>query len=123
MSMSSSMMMMKPSHNATSTLLVDSGITRWNSPVPYLFGGIALILGLIALALLVVTCSYKKPSTEESSSRSNNVNNTDHGQEKKVVELMKPEMEPKFVVIMPGDYNPTWLAKPTLPIRYGPDQV
>ncbi|KAG5624090.1 hypothetical protein H5410_009308 [Solanum commersonii] len=123
MSMSSSMMMMKPSHNATSTLLVDSGITRWNSPVPYLFGGIAIILALIALALLVVTCSYKKPSTEESSSRSINVNDSDRGQEKRAVELMKPEMEPKFVVIMPGNYNPTWLAMPTLPIRYGPDQV
>lgn len=119
-------MMMKPSHNTTSTLLVDSGIPKWNSPVPYLFGGLAIILGLIALALLIVTCSYKKPSTEESSSSSssNNVNNSDRGQDqKKPVELMKPEMEPKFVVIMPGDYNPTWLAKPTFPTRHGTDLV
>lgn len=112
------MMVMKPSHNTTSTLLEDSGIPRWNSPVPYLFGGLAIILGLIALALFIISCSYKKPSTEESSS-SNNVNDSDRGREKKTVELMKPEMEPKFVVIMPGDYNPTWLAKPTFPIHRG----
>ncbi|KAK4346379.1 hypothetical protein RND71_032718 [Anisodus tanguticus] len=121
--MAGAMMMMKPSHNTTSTI-GDSGFHRWNSPVPYLFGGLAIIMALIALALLIITCSYKKPSTEESSSSSNNVNDADQRQEKpstKVVELMKPEMEPKFVVIMPGDYNPKWLAKPTMP--HGPDQV
>ncbi|CAN4079542.1 unnamed protein product [Withania somnifera] len=117
--MASNMMMTKPSHDTTSTV-IDSGFHRWNSPVPYLFGGLAIILGLIAFALLIVTCSYKKPSTEESSSSSSSSNNVN---EEKPVELMKPEMEPKFVVIMPGDYNPTWLAKPTFPIRHGPDQV
>ncbi|MCD7461579.1 hypothetical protein HAX54_046499 [Datura stramonium] len=118
--MTSTMMMMKPSHNTTSTA-GDSGFHRWNSPVPYLFGGLAILLGLIALALLIITCSYKKPSTEESSSSSsNNVNHSDRRSQEKVVELMKPEMEPKFVVIMPGDYTPTCLAKPT---RHGPDQV
>ncbi|CAN4082765.1 unnamed protein product [Withania somnifera] len=117
--MTSGMMMMKPSHNTTSTV-VDSSFHRWNSPVPYLFGGLAIIMGLIALALLIITCSYKKPSMEESSSSStNNVNDSDRHQQKPL-EAMKPEMEPKFVVIMPGDYNPTWLAKPTF---HGPNQV
>ncbi|KAM3363648.1 hypothetical protein BC332_33491 [Capsicum chinense] len=116
-------MMMNPSHNTTSTV-VDSGFHRWNSPVPYLFGGLAIIMGVIALALLIITCSYKKPSSGSSSSSpsslsANNVNESNHRQEKPV-ELMKLETEPKFVVIMPGDYNPTWLAKPT---RHEPDQV
>ncbi|KAF5787554.1 putative protein glutamine dumper [Helianthus annuus] len=34
----------------------------WHSPVPYLFGGLALILGLIAFALLILACSYWKLS-------------------------------------------------------------
>lgn len=122
-------MMMKPLRNTTSTA-GDSSFHRWNSPVPYLFGGLAVMMGLIALALLILACSYKKrssSSTEESSSSSNNVNDSDDGpQEKsstKSVQVLSPEMEPKFVVIMPGDYNPTCLAKPTMPTRQGPDQV
>ncbi|EMS55522.1 hypothetical protein TRIUR3_12089 [Triticum urartu] len=34
----------------------------WQSPVPYLFGGLAAMLGLIALALLILACSYWKLS-------------------------------------------------------------
>ncbi|EAZ21955.1 hypothetical protein OsJ_05607 [Oryza sativa Japonica Group] len=32
----------------------------WQSPVPYLFGGLAAMLGLIALSLLALACSYWK---------------------------------------------------------------
>lgn len=32
----------------------------WQSPVPYLFGGLAAMLGLITLALLILACSYWK---------------------------------------------------------------
>ncbi|GMP74670.1 hypothetical protein CsSME_00032031 [Camellia sinensis var. sinensis] len=32
----------------------------WHSPVPYLFGGLAAMLGLIAFALLILACSYWK---------------------------------------------------------------
>ncbi|GKC32097.1 glutamine dumper 2-like protein [Tanacetum coccineum] len=32
----------------------------WHSPVPYLFGGLAAMMGLIAFALLVLACSYWK---------------------------------------------------------------
>nr|GFA24245.1 protein glutamine dumper 2-like [Tanacetum cinerariifolium] len=34
----------------------------WHSPVPYLFGGLAAMLGLIAFALLILACSYWKIS-------------------------------------------------------------
>ncbi|EMS45822.1 hypothetical protein TRIUR3_28536 [Triticum urartu] len=34
----------------------------WQSPVPYLFGGLAAMLGLIAFALLILACSYWKLS-------------------------------------------------------------
>uniref|UniRef100_M8BL98 Protein GLUTAMINE DUMPER 3 n=1 Tax=Aegilops tauschii TaxID=37682 RepID=M8BL98_AEGTA len=36
--------------------------STWQSPVPYLFGGLAAMLGLIALALLILACSYWKLS-------------------------------------------------------------
>ncbi|KAE8710356.1 Protein GLUTAMINE DUMPER 1 [Hibiscus syriacus] len=43
---------------------VDSSIhpSPWHSPVPYLFGGLAAMLGLIAFALLILACSYWKLS-------------------------------------------------------------
>ncbi|KAJ1414006.1 protein GLUTAMINE DUMPER 5-like [Sesbania bispinosa] len=66
------------------------------SPVPYLFGGLALMLALIAVALIILACSY-------------------HNEEKpaKTVE-MGVDSEPKIVVIMAGDTNPTYLAKPAM---------
>ena len=36
--------------------------STWHSPVPYLFGGLAAMLGLIAFALLILACSYWKLS-------------------------------------------------------------
>ncbi|KAL2489898.1 Protein GLUTAMINE DUMPER 2 [Forsythia ovata] len=36
----------------------------WHSPVPYLFGGLAAMLGLIAFALLILACSYWKLSDQ-----------------------------------------------------------
>lgn len=109
---------MRPAHNTTSTADT-TGFHRWNSPIPYLFGGLALMLGLIALALIVLACSYKKSSGQ------NQDDDTD-SQEKPAstpADVMKPEMEPKFVVIMPGDYNPTCLAKPALCTRTDLDVV
>lgn len=35
-------------------------VSPWHSPVPYLFGGLAAMLGLITLALLILACSYWK---------------------------------------------------------------
>ncbi|KAK1432965.1 hypothetical protein QVD17_09868 [Tagetes erecta] len=97
---------MTPStHNSTATA---TGF-RWNSPIPYLFGGLALMLTLIACALVILVCSYKKPYSSSSSSESDD-------QEKAPVPEFRvelsPEMEPKIVIVMPGDINPTYLAKP-----------
>ncbi|ONK69683.1 uncharacterized protein A4U43_C05F25650 [Asparagus officinalis] len=39
-----------------------SSHSAWHSPVPYLFGGLAAMLGLIAFALLILACSYWKLS-------------------------------------------------------------
>ncbi|KAK9278756.1 hypothetical protein L1049_028333 [Liquidambar formosana] len=77
---------------------------KWNSPVPYVFGGLAMLLGLIAVALLILACTPHK-STRDSSCDT---------EEKptKVMNTQLAELEPKIVVIMAGNDNPTYIAKP-----------
>ncbi|GAB4832477.1 hypothetical protein Ancab_006499, partial [Ancistrocladus abbreviatus] len=81
--------------------MMDSGF-RWNSPIPYLFGGLALMVGLIAVALIILACSYKKSSSD----------GDDGNKEPGEMVAVKLDNEPKVVVIMAGDDNPTYLAKP-----------
>ncbi|KAJ4875278.1 Protein GLUTAMINE DUMPER 3 [Raphanus sativus] len=82
----------------------------WHSPIPYLFGGLAAMLGLIAFALLILACSYWRLSgyldSEENQSRDRDLEAGDAKPEKAVA---LPE---KFLVIMAGDVNPTYLATP-----------
>ncbi|KZV21011.1 hypothetical protein F511_17491 [Dorcoceras hygrometricum] len=79
-----------------------SGFLNWNSPLPYLFGGLGLMLVLIATALVILACSFRK-----SSSRS-----ADHGGGKATQLPYTVDNTPKIVVIMAGDDNPTQLAVP-----------
>ncbi|KAI3669915.1 hypothetical protein L6452_41395 [Arctium lappa] len=111
--------MTPPPQNTTAAVSPTAAVSgfRWNSPIPYLFGGLALMLTLIACALIILVCSYKKPY---SSSSENSSENTAGDQEKQSVPEFRmelsPEMEPKIVIVMPGDINPTYLAKPTPPV-------
>jgi hypothetical protein len=78
----------------------------WRTPTPYLFIGFTLMMGLIAVALLILVCTRRKPSagssrrgsaTEEASARGT---------------MMAPlDREPKFVVIMAGDHMPSFIAR------------
>ncbi|MFS7981708.1 putative protein glutamine dumper [Helianthus anomalus] len=77
----------------------------WHSPVPYLFGGLALILGLIAFALLVLACSYWKLSQN-----SHSVADSDRDLEAGSEEVKPPAFEEKYLVIMAGQEKPTFLA-------------
>ncbi|KAJ0261511.1 Protein GLUTAMINE DUMPER 3 [Hirschfeldia incana] len=83
----------------------------WHSPVPYLFGGLAAMLGLIAFALLILACSYWRLSGyldgEEDQSRDLEAGDVKPDKAVKAVPL--PE---KFLVIMAGDVKPTYLATP-----------
>lgn len=86
----------------------------WHSPVPYLFGGLAAMLGLIAFALLILACSYWRLSGyldgEENESRERDLEAGDVKPNKMAV---KPVALPeKFLVIMAGDVKPTYLATP-----------
>ncbi|KAF8392937.1 hypothetical protein HHK36_021177 [Tetracentron sinense] len=84
----------------------------WHSPLPYLFGGLAAMLGLIAFALLILACSYWKLSgfldRGESGER-----DPENGDQKPGETLKDPPVfEDKILVIMAGDQKPTFLATP-----------
>lgn len=87
---------MRPASNSTA----GAGFWHWKSPMLYLFGGLALMLGIITVALIILACSYRKSS-----------NSGTQVAERKPVEQLD-DCEPKIVVIMAGDENPTYLAKP-----------
>ncbi|GER39749.1 glutamine dumper 2 [Striga asiatica] len=84
-------------------------MSPWHSPVPYLFGGLAAMLGLIAFALLILACSYLKLSGD------GNERDVERGGEKGdggSDDKAPPVFEEKFLVIMAGDMKPTFLATP-----------
>ncbi|MFS7935769.1 putative protein glutamine dumper [Helianthus anomalus] len=85
----------------------------WHSPVPYLFGGLAAMLSLIAFALLILACSYSKHAGHQE--------NSDEGEGDLESGVTKPDndnkesplvFEEKFLVIMAGEVKPTVLATP-----------
>ncbi|KAL2548167.1 protein GLUTAMINE DUMPER 3-like [Forsythia ovata] len=88
----------------------------WHSPVPYLFGGLATMLGLIAFALLILACSYWKLSGQMNTAEGQGgEGDVEAGDEKKGGASVKrplPVFEEKIVVIMAGDVKPTFLATP-----------
>uniref|UniRef100_A0A0D9YN75 Protein GLUTAMINE DUMPER 3 n=1 Tax=Oryza glumipatula TaxID=40148 RepID=A0A0D9YN75_9ORYZ len=92
----------------------------WQSPVPYLFGGLAAMLGLIALSLLALACSYWKlagsgfggggqDGGEES--RDGGGGGGEKGSGGGGAGLAR-EWRDHVVVIMAGDERPTFLATP-----------
>ncbi|KAJ8471649.1 hypothetical protein OPV22_025992 [Ensete ventricosum] len=89
-----------------SAAAVGGGHSGWRSPVPYLFGGLAAMMGLIAFALLLLACSYWKLSGY--------LDGGDEPGAKTGEEVAMPVAcyEEKFVVIMAGDEKPTYLATP-----------
>ncbi|KAK9924796.1 hypothetical protein M0R45_033147 [Rubus argutus] len=93
---------MRPTTTSSSTRVVHP----WKSPLPYLFGSLAVIFLLISVALIILICSYRKRSSGSSSDRDEekppkpNTNSTVF------------DDEPKIVVIMAGEDKPTHLATP-----------
>ncbi|CAI9772311.1 unnamed protein product [Fraxinus pennsylvanica] len=89
----------------------------WHSPAPYLFGGLATMLGLIAFALWVLACSYWKLSgrmnTAEGQGGEGDMEAGDDKNGGGAVKRPLPVLEEKIVVIMAGDEKPTFLATPT----------
>ncbi|OMO86163.1 hypothetical protein CCACVL1_09756 [Corchorus capsularis] len=87
----------------------------WHSPVPYLFGGLAAMLGLIAFALLILACSYWRLSgrldSNNNESEERDVENGDGEKESDSNKQIKV-YEEKILVIMAGQEKPTFLATP-----------
>ncbi|KAF2542085.1 hypothetical protein F2Q68_00029090 [Brassica cretica] len=86
----------------------------WHSPIPYLFGGLAAMIGLIAFALLILACSYWRlsPSGEEDGQ-----NGGAEDEEKESRSGDKAEngtYEEKFLVIMAGENMPRFIATPAM---------
>ncbi|CAF2049501.1 unnamed protein product [Brassica napus] len=84
--------------------------SSWHSPVPYLFGGLAAMLGLIAFALLILACSYWRLATSGEDFGEGNGSGVDEEKESRSGE--KATYEEKYIVIMAGDDLPTYLATP-----------
>uniref|UniRef100_A0A803LXV3 Uncharacterized protein n=1 Tax=Chenopodium quinoa TaxID=63459 RepID=A0A803LXV3_CHEQI len=89
----------------------------WHSPVPYLFGGLAAMLGLIAFALFILACSYWRLSRDnDPQQQSNEGGDLESGEKGEGVSKINgaPVFEEKIVVIMAGNDKPTFLATPAL---------
>ncbi|KAK8507792.1 hypothetical protein V6N13_140536 [Hibiscus sabdariffa] len=95
---------MSPASNSTVTAAAaatTAGSRLWNSG---LFGGVAVVLGLIVMALVIIACSFKKSAPNSNGEAA--------------AEKLEMEMESKIVVIMAGDENPTYLANPVPSARH-----
>jgi hypothetical protein len=78
----------------------------WRTPTPYLFLGFALMMGLIALALLMLFCTRRKPSAGASRRGSG----TAESESARGMVMAPLDREPKVVVIMAGDNMPSFIA-------------
>ncbi|KAL1816191.1 hypothetical protein DCAR_0520564 [Daucus carota subsp. sativus] len=96
--------------NAPLTMPVQK--SPWHSPVPYLFGGLAAMLGLIAFALLILACSYWKLSGSLDSGEADSERDLEAGGDDAKDKKPAPVYEEKFLVIMAGQEKPTYLATP-----------
>ncbi|CAH8275355.1 unnamed protein product [Arabidopsis lyrata] len=93
--------------NRSSSMVVPH--SPWHSPVPYLFGGLAAMLALIAVALLILACSYWRLSGSAQSDLEAGDDAKPDNDTNKSKPMAMPE---KFLVIMAGDVKPTYLATP-----------
>ncbi|XP_062078586.1 protein GLUTAMINE DUMPER 5 [Humulus lupulus] len=104
-------------YNATarSPMTMTPQRSPWHSPVPYLFGGLAAMLGLIAFALLILACSYWKLSgylDGNDGNSSNEDRDLEAGEGDGAEKAPAPVFEEKILVIMAGQVKPTFLATP-----------
>ncbi|CAL0325596.1 unnamed protein product [Lupinus luteus] len=88
--------------------------SSWHSPVPYLFGGLATVLALIAFALLIIICSYWKLKLSGHLRHHGEQDRDVEAGTAKNIDNYKPQKpyEDKILVIMAGQEKPTFLATP-----------
>ncbi|KAF2313054.1 hypothetical protein GH714_008927 [Hevea brasiliensis] len=113
---------MRPTRTLTSTATTITSVpppaitqqrSPWHSPVPYLFGGLAAMLGLIAFALFILACSYWRLSGRLEDNEDGDQRDLESGNEKEGHAGKAEKIyEEKILVIMAGDQKPTFLATP-----------
>ncbi|KAL5208652.1 hypothetical protein ABZP36_033087 [Zizania latifolia] len=101
-----------------SSSVVSSSVPRspWQSPVPYLFGGLAAMLGLIALSLLALACSYWQLAGSSDGGGGGQAGEESRADGEKDSAAggagAAGAWRGHVVVIMAGDEQPTFLATP-----------
>ncbi|PPS08919.1 hypothetical protein GOBAR_AA11731 [Gossypium barbadense] len=93
---------MRSSGNST---VGNDSLLQWNSPLPYLFGGLTIVFGIIGIALLFLACSHWRQSSPELPNAKEEKNN-------ETIQA-SASMEPKIVVIMAGDDHPRFVEIPS----------
>ncbi|KAK2633923.1 hypothetical protein Ddye_028715 [Dipteronia dyeriana] len=101
------------------TLMTPTGSTQpphlpQHSPLPYLFGGLAALLGLIAISILRLICSYRKLSNWRRREWQNGGGDQDLEAEEggRGYNTAQNAVEEMIPVIMAGELKPTYLATP-----------
>ncbi|GLJ43134.1 hypothetical protein SUGI_0895130 [Cryptomeria japonica] len=89
--------------------------SAWQWPLPFVLGGLGIILFLIACAFIILACPHCKISLSYGSNTSTSTANSII---RKSAMMMKfsdssENAEENIVVIMAGDVNPTFIATPT----------
>lgn len=84
----------------------------WHSPLPYLFGGLAAMLSLIAFALVILACSYWNLSRRDRDSGDLETGGANEAKIDSGTPLEKVNYDENVLVIMAGNQNPTFLARP-----------
>ncbi|KAD3068052.1 hypothetical protein R6Q59_017964 [Mikania micrantha] len=86
-------------------------LSPWHTPVPYFFGGLSVLLGLIAFALLILACSYGNLS-DDIENGGDDARDLETGDSKPDNHDEIVVFEEKYVVIMAGKATPSFLAIP-----------
>ncbi|OAY82398.1 Protein GLUTAMINE DUMPER 3 [Ananas comosus] len=84
----------------------------WHSPVSFLFGGLAAMLGLIAFALLILACSYWKLYAHIYGGGGGSATAAAPKLEAAAEAAASPPPPSSFVVVMAGNDKPTFIAMP-----------
>ncbi|EOA17727.1 hypothetical protein CARUB_v10006109mg [Capsella rubella] len=92
--------------DSNSMVPVNSGLDNLNSPVLSKISAWGVMFGLFALSLIAMAYACYHKQNDSSSC-------IDEQEKSGKKQVLKPlDMEPKIVVIMAGNENPTFLAKP-----------
>lgn len=83
---------------------------QWNSPVPYIFGGFAIVFGITSAVLFIIVCSRHMRMLNYTINNDEEKAGTNTGSKQFDAAL-------SIAVIMAGDDHPRYMAKPVSFVR------